>query len=326
MSVIASTLPRRKFSYVRRLLAILLPGLLLLTACSGTPAAPEPTSQSAGDTAKFDSLKVTDNGDKKAPGVEFAKPLSVEELTINVVSEGSGDTIKSGQLVEMVFVVVDGSNGKIVEDGYASGPQQIEVNDELKSANSLLYNAIVGAKVGSHVALAAPGQAAAAAGAAAQPTQLLLIKLISAKDAPGLLSPEATAQLEKDGMLPSVTFDDKGTPAVEIPKTDAPDGLAVKVLSEGTGPVVAASDTISANYTGWRWNDGDKFDSTYDKGQPLEFELTNVIKGWTLGLAGQKVGSKVLLTIPSTLGYGDTPLQGRPGGPLVFVVEITAKK
>ena len=43
---IASTLPRRKFSYVRRLLAILLPGLLLLTACGGTPAAPEPTSQS----------------------------------------------------------------------------------------------------------------------------------------------------------------------------------------------------------------------------------------------------------------------------------------
>src|SRR6476660_6632444 len=58
-------------SYVRRLLAILIPGLLLLTACGGQPAAPEPTSQSAGETAKLDSLKLTDNGDKKAPGVEF---------------------------------------------------------------------------------------------------------------------------------------------------------------------------------------------------------------------------------------------------------------
>ena len=76
---------------MRRLLAILLPGLLLLTACGGTPAAPEPTSQSAGDTAKFDSLKLTDNGDKKAPGVEFTKPLEVAEPTIKVVAEGNGD-------------------------------------------------------------------------------------------------------------------------------------------------------------------------------------------------------------------------------------------
>jgi peptidylprolyl isomerase len=74
---------------VRRLLAILIPGLLLLTACGGEPAAPEPTSQSAGETAKLDSLKLTENGDKKAPTVEFTKPLDVTEPTVKVVTEGS---------------------------------------------------------------------------------------------------------------------------------------------------------------------------------------------------------------------------------------------
>jgi len=85
---------------VRRLLAILIPGLLILTACGGSPAAPEPTSQSAGETAKLDSLKLTDNGDKKAPGVDFTKPLDVKEPTVKVVTEGSGDRLKANQVAE----------------------------------------------------------------------------------------------------------------------------------------------------------------------------------------------------------------------------------
>jgi peptidylprolyl isomerase len=55
--------------------------------------------------------------------------------------------------------------------------------------------------------------------------------------------------------------------------------------------------------------------------------LTGVIKGWTLGLTDQKVGSKVLLTIPTDLAYGkNAAAEGKPAGPLVFVVEIKAKK
>ncbi|MCE3293583.1 MAG: peptidylprolyl isomerase, partial [Arthrobacter sp.] len=107
----ASTLPRRKFSYVRRLLAILLPGLLLLTACGGSTAEPEPTSQSAGETAKFDSLKLTDNGDKKAPGVEFAKPLEVAEPTVKVITEGSGDTVKANQIANISILALNGTDG-----------------------------------------------------------------------------------------------------------------------------------------------------------------------------------------------------------------------
>src|SRR5205823_3013687 len=86
-----------KVHSVRRILAILIPGLLLLTACSGSPAAPEPTSQTAGDVSKLDSLKLSDKGEKKAPGIEFTKPLEVKEPTIKVVTEGTGERVKANQ-------------------------------------------------------------------------------------------------------------------------------------------------------------------------------------------------------------------------------------
>ncbi|HYH76198.1 MAG TPA: FKBP-type peptidyl-prolyl cis-trans isomerase [Arthrobacter sp.] len=313
---------------MRRLLAILIPGLLLLTACGGgTPAAPEPTSQSAGDTAKFDSLKLTENGDKKAPGVEFTKPLDVAEPTVKVIAEGNGDAVKANQVANISILALNGTDGTTLEDTFEGEPEPLELNDELKTGSAIIYNAFVGSKVGSTLALAVPGQAAPAAGAQAQPTQLLLIKVLSVKDLPGLLSSEETDKLDAEGKLPKVSFDDKGVPSVEIPKMDAPAGLSAKVLTEGSGDTVSAEDTIDANYTGWRWEDGQKFDSSYDRGEVATFPLTGVIKGWTLGLAGQKVGSKVLLTIPSSLAYGDSAAaQGKPAGPLVFVVEIKAKK
>ncbi|WP_238703419.1 FKBP-type peptidyl-prolyl cis-trans isomerase [Arthrobacter sp. TS-15] len=310
---------------MRRLLAILLPALLLMTACGGgdTPAT-EPTSKSVGDVSKLDSLKITDNGNDKAPGIEFSKPLAVTGPTVKVVKEGDGEPVKMGQIAELVFIAVDGTDGKTLEDGYAKGPQAIELSEQMKSGNELIFDAIIGAKVGSHVAIAAPGNSSASAPAS---SQLVVFKIASAKNAPGLLSKEETDQLDKDGKLPKVTFDDKGAPSVEIPKTDAPAGLSVKVLSEGTGEELKDTDTIDANYTGWRWEDSTKFDSSYDRGEAATFGLNQVIKGWTLGLTGQKVGSKVLLTIPTDLAYGaSAAAQGKPAGPLVFVVEITAKK
>ncbi|MEW1782360.1 FKBP-type peptidyl-prolyl cis-trans isomerase [Arthrobacter sp. NPDC080086] len=314
-------------SYVRRLLAILLPGLLLLTACGGgDKAAPEPTSQSAGETAKLDSLKLTDNGDKKAPGVDFAKPLEVKEFTAKVITEGSGEKLSANQIATVSVAGFNATDGKALGDNFGKDPEQLELSDALKSGNPVMYGVFVGAKVGSQIALVAPGQPATE-GTAAQPAQLYIARIMGVKEAPKPLSQDETEQLDKAGKLPKITFDDKGIPSASIPKTDAPSGLSVKVLSEGSGEKVAATDTIEANYTGWRWEDGKEFESTFGKNQPATFPLTGVIKGWTMGLTDQKVGSKVLLTIPSDLAYGaDAAAQGKPAGPLVFVVEIKSKK
>jgi peptidylprolyl isomerase len=309
---------------VRRLLAILLPGLLLLTACGGsTPAEPEPTSQSAGETAKFDTLKLTDNGDKKAPGVEFSKPLEVAEPTIKVVSEGSGETVKADQVANISILALNGTDGATLEDTFPNDPEPLELNEELKTGSPVIYNAFVGAKVGSSLALAVPGQAATA-GAEAQPTQLLVIKVLSASDVtPALEKPEGETVTPPAG-LPTVTEKD-GVPEINVEGVAAPTALVSQDLIKGNGAVVKETDTLTVNYVGVTLAGGTKFDSSFDRGEPASFPLTGVIKGWTQGLAGKTVGSRVLLVIPKDLAYGDAG-QGEAKGDLVFVVDILGAK
>jgi hypothetical protein len=310
---------------VRRLLAILLPGLLLLTACGGTPPpAPEPTSQSAGETAKLDSVKLTDNGDKKAPGVDFTKPLEVKEPTVKVITEGSGDRVKANQIAHISIVAFNGTDGATLEDTFPNDPEPLELNDELKTSSAVIYNAFVGAKIGSHLALAVPGQAAAE-GAEATPTQLLVVKVLSAKDAPKVLDKPEGDPVAPPAGLPTVKENDQGIPEISVEGVAAPTALVAQDLIKGKGPEVKETDTLTVNYVGVAMNGGAVFDSSYDRGEKATFPLTGVIKGWTQGLTGKTVGSRVLLVIPKDLAYGDEG-QGEAKGDLTFVVDILGVK
>ena len=103
-----------------------------------------------------------------------------------------------------------------------------------------------------------------------------------------------------------------------------PSGLQYMVLRQGNGPMPRAEDTVRVNYHGTLL-DGTVFDSSYDRGQPAEFRLDQVIPGWTEGLGLMHVGSKYRFWIPGELAYG---AKGTPGGPigpnatLVFDVEL----
>lgn len=322
---------------MRRLLAILLPGLLLLTACGGSTAEPEPTSQSAGDTAKFDTLKLTDNGDKKAPGVDFPKPFEVAEPTVKVVAEGTGDTVKANQIANISVLALNGADGSTLEDTFPSEPEPLELNDDLKTNSAVIYNAFVGAKVGSSIALAVPGQKSApaaspspSAGATptpstpASPTQLLIIKVLSAADATPVLDKPQGETVTPPAGLPTVTEKD-GKPEINVEGAAAPTALVSQDLIKGTGATVKETDTLTVNYVGVNLVGGTKFDSSFDRGEPASFGLNQVIKGWTQGLAGKTVGSRVLLVIPKDLAYGDAG-QGEAKGDLVFVVDILGAK
>lgn len=99
-------------------------------------------------------------------------------------------------------------------------------------------------------------------------------------------------------------------------------GLQYEVVKEGTGPSPKETDTVKVHYTGTLTN-GEKFDSSVDRGEPAVFPVNGVIPGWTEALKMMKVGSKWKLYIPPNLAYGP---QGRPGIPpnsvLVFDVEL----
>jgi FKBP-type peptidyl-prolyl cis-trans isomerase FklB len=99
-------------------------------------------------------------------------------------------------------------------------------------------------------------------------------------------------------------------------------GLQYEVLKEGNGAKPRAIDTVLVNYQGTLLN-GTEFDNSYKRGQPIEFALNGVIKGWTEGLQLMPVGSKYKFYVPQNLGYGlngNGPIPG--GATLVFEVEL----
>jgi len=99
-------------------------------------------------------------------------------------------------------------------------------------------------------------------------------------------------------------------------------GLQYKVIEMGDGPKPTATDTVKVHYRGTLLN-GEEFDSSYARGEPISFVLNKVIPGWTEGVQLMPVGSKFMFYIPPDLAYG--PAGGGPIGPnatLVFQVEL----
>ncbi len=109
-----------------------------------------------------------------------------------------------------------------------------------------------------------------------------------------------------------------------------PSGLQYQVLTEGAadGKSPAATDTVEVHYQGTLLN-GTEFDSSYARGQPIEFPLNRVIAGWTEGVQLMSEGDKFRFFIPPSLGYGEVGTPGGPIGPneaLIFEVELIAVK
>lgn len=118
------------------------------------------------------------------------------------------------------------------------------------------------------------------------------------------------------------------SPSLEVDTTamtKTPSGLRYQDLAQGQGPEAKAGQNVSVHYTGWLPN-GEKFDSSRDRGQPFGFTLGagQVIAGWDEGVAGMKVGGRRKLVIPPDLGYGTAgaPPDIPPGATLVFDVEL----
>lgn len=104
--------------------------------------------------------------------------------------------------------------------------------------------------------------------------------------------------------------------------------LVTEVLKEGDGPEVKKGELLTANYLGQIWRDGKVFDNSYDRGAPSSFPIGvgGVISGWDEGLVGKKIGSRVLLSIPSDKGYGPAGGNKEAGitkdDTLIFVVDL----
>ncbi len=122
---------------------------------------------------------------------------------------------------------------------------------------------------------------------------------------------------------PTLTLDEESTPVSEIVTTDS--GLQYEVLSAGEGATPEPGKTVVVHYTG-TLEDGKKFDSSRDRGQPFSFKIGvgQVIKGWDEGVMSMQLKERRKLIIPSELGYGARGAGGviPPNATLIFDVEL----
>ncbi len=127
-------------------------------------------------------------------------------------------------------------------------------------------------------------------------------------------------------MLYGLSMANEDKPAIEIPKSDPPSALEREDLTVGGGEEAVAGRTVVVHYVGVAWSTGEEFDSSWDRGEPLDFPLGSgyVIPGWEDGVAGMRVGGRRRLTIPPELAYGASGAGGviGPNESLVFVVDL----
>ena len=155
-----------------------------------------------------------------------------------------------------------------------------------------------------------------------------LVLMISA----GLLVGAACTKKDKPAEGEAAMESKMETTATESPAPAAPAAagdMKVEDLKVGTGAEATDGKKATVHYTGWL-TDGKKFDSSWDRGEPIAFELGagRVIKGWDEGIAGMKVGQKRTLIIPSHMGYGPYGAGGviPRNATLVFDVELLGVK
>jgi peptidylprolyl isomerase len=117
-------------------------------------------------------------------------------------------------------------------------------------------------------------------------------------------------------------------PEIDFPGGEPPAELEITDIWEGDGPVASAGDRVTVHYVGVAHSTGEQFDASWDRGEPLSFQLGagRVIAGWDQGLQGMKVGGRRQLIIPPGLAYGDRGAGNAiaPGETLIFVCDLVS--
>ena len=129
-----------------------------------------------------------------------------------------------------------------------------------------------------------------------------------------------------EALVQGISEKTKTKPEVPAPQGDPPTELVIRDIVKGKGPKAKAGDTLTMQYVGVSWSNGQQFDASWDAGQPFPFQLGAgmVIPGWDEGMAGMQKGGRRLLVIPPDLAYGARGAGGviPPNATLIFDVEL----
>jgi len=320
---------------MRRLLAITVIPLLVCLVIAGCGSSKPSASASSSSSAAANnsnanaSVKVT-GAFGATPAVSIPKLKANNKLTVKTVIQGPGPTVTKSDAMAANFVLYfwDGTSNSLKANTFTSNPTVI-------GGTMLpgLETALIGQKVGSRVlAVIPPADGYGTAGNSQlgiTGTTTLVFVIDVIKSYPDTASASGAQQSNGGGTLPTVTAHTGSAPTITIPANSPPSGLVTKTLIKGSGPKVVKGQYVIAQYTGYIWRTKKVFDSSWSSGSPFGFVIgaspEQVISGWDTGLAGQTVGSRVMLVIPPKDAYGSTGASqaGITGtDTLVFVVDI----
>ncbi|MGK5447348.1 FKBP-type peptidyl-prolyl cis-trans isomerase [Streptomyces radiopugnans] len=311
--------------------ALVVPAMLFTAACGsdGSDGSSEAATKVSGKVGE--EPKVTVAEDAEAP----------DEAATRTVTEGKGDKLAEGDFVRIDILMT--SNGQELINTWKQQPEGASAGDarrqevlRLGEAQGLpepVTRSLIGERAGSRVLI--EGTAEAIMGDSINPqlgidggdSMVWVIDAVASAKTDAKAEAEGEQAATGEGM-PEVKANEQKAATITVPKGEkAPGKLKQQVLIEGDGPEVKAGDGLIAQYTGVKWEDGKKFDSSWDHGGATAFQIGTgkVVKGWDDALVGKNVGDRVLLVIPPDLAYGSNPQSELAENTLVFVVDIVGK-
>jgi len=111
-------------------------------------------------------------------------------------------------------------------------------------------------------------------------------------------------------------------PEIDFPEGPAPSDMVVDDIVVGDGAEAVPGGTVTVHYVGVDYDSGEEFDSSWDRGETIEFPLRGLIQGWQDGIPGMRVGGRRKLTIPPALAYGESGGHRLAGKTLIFVIDL----
>jgi FKBP-type peptidyl-prolyl cis-trans isomerase len=116
--------------------------------------------------------------------------------------------------------------------------------------------------------------------------------------------------------------DNRTKPEIDAPTGPAPTGLVIEDLVVGEGAEAKPGDTVTVHYVGVEYDTGEEFDSSWGRGESIQFPLRGLIQGWQDGIPGMKEGGRRTLVIPPELAYGPAGGHFLGGKTLIFVIDL----
>ncbi|ODA90737.1 peptidylprolyl isomerase [Leifsonia xyli subsp. xyli] len=316
---------------MRKILSVTTAVLIVagLAACSGSGSpAPSATSASAscqntkaGSASK--SVKVTGEFGQ-TPTVAFTTPLRMSDAERSVVIEGKGAKAAPGATATVGLAAYNGETGKelAAPEGFAGSSAltaQLTGSALLPGFVRALECLSVGSRaVVTTTAEDAFGSAYSQLGMKEKDPVVLVADLI------GIPPTRADGKpVTPPAGFPTVKLAKDGEPSITIPKADPPTETRIAQLKQGSGETVLPGDTVTVQYKGVLWRNGEMFDSSWSRGAPAPLKTTGVVKGFQNALEGQTVGSQVIAIIPPADGYGEKG-SGKitATDTMVFVIDI----